>query len=42
MQHMLAFLLNNWGPLPAYSWICLILLVGLLVFYFGFYRKRNQ
>jgi hypothetical protein len=42
MQDLLAFFGPNWGPLPMGSWLCLILLVGLLVFYFGFYRKRQQ
>jgi hypothetical protein len=42
MQQMLGIFDIMWGPLPMYSWLCGVLLIALLVFYFGYYRKREQ
>lgn len=42
MQDLLAFFGPNILFMPLGSWLCLILLVGLLAYYFGVYRKRQM
>ena len=41
MQELLGFFGPQWWFMPMGSWLCLILLIALLIYYFGIYRRRQ-